>query len=50
MNKFWIDYSTSVLVEAPTKEEALERFWENEIEYFLAHGLIEVNGLEQEKN
>ena len=27
MAKFWIDFSASILVEAETREEAEEKFW-----------------------
>jgi hypothetical protein len=46
MAKFWIDYSTSVLIEAETAEEAKEIFWNGDYDA-LGCGEIQIDGFEE---
>ena len=48
MAKFWIDYSTSVLIEAETREEAEALFWDGNYEA-LKYSDIEIDCIEEEK-
>ncbi len=49
MARFWIDYSTSVCIEAETKEEALKQFWAGDRSNEVGCGEIEVDCVEEEK-
>ena len=49
MPRFWIDYSTSVLIEAETAEEAREKFWNGE-EDCLGCGDIYIDAIEEEED
>ncbi len=47
MAKFWIDYSTSELIEAETAEEAEEKFWNGAGDDCLGVGVIQIDGIEE---
>lgn len=49
MARFWIDYSTSVLIEAKTAEEAEELFWDGNYEA-LGYADIGIDGIEEEED
>lgn len=49
MARFWIDYSTSVLIEAETAEEAEELFWNGNYEV-LDYAEIGIDGIEEEED
>jgi len=46
MSKFWIDYATSVMIEAKTAEEAEELFWNDDYKA-LRYGNIQIDGVEE---
>ena len=48
MARFWIDYSTSVCIEAETKEEALNQFWTGDKSNEVGYTDIEVDCVEEE--
>lgn len=48
MARFWIDYSTAVLIEAETAEEAEKLFWDGNYEA-LGCGEIGIDGIEEEE-
>lgn len=47
--KYWIDYSTSVLIEAETAEEAEKLFWNGNFEP-LGYAEIGIDGIEEEED
>ena len=49
MGKFWIDYSTSVLIEAETAEEAEKLFWDDNYDA-LGYAEISIDGIEEAEN
>ena len=49
MGKFWIDYSTSVLIEAETAEEAEKLFWNGDGDV-LGFAEISIDGIEEEED
>ena len=49
MARFWIDYSTSVLIEAETAEEAEKKFWNYE-EDSVGWSEIQIDRIEEEEN
>jgi len=49
MGRFWIDYSTSVLIEAETAEEAEELFWNGNYEA-LGYADIGLIGIEEKED
>ena len=49
MARFWIDYSTSVLIETETAEEAEEKFWNGDYDD-LGCAPIEIDRIEEEKD
>jgi len=49
MAKFWIDYSTSVLIEAETAEEAEQLFWNGSYDV-LGCSEIQIDGIEKEED
>lgn len=48
MGKFWIDYSTSVLIEADSAEEAEALFWDGNFQP-IACSEIDIDGIEEEE-
>ena len=46
MGKFWIDYSTAVLIEAETAEEAENLFWDGSFNQ-LGCAEIQIDGIEE---
>jgi hypothetical protein len=46
MGRFWIDYSTSVLIEAETAEKAEELFWDGNYDA-LGCAEISIDGIEE---
>lgn len=49
MGKFWIDYSTSVLIEAKNAEEAEQLFWDDNYD-MLGCAEISIDGIEEEED
>ena len=49
MGRFWIDYSTSVLIEAETAEEAEKLFWNGGYDE-LGRAEISIDGIEEEED
>lgn len=47
MSKFWIDYSTSVCIEAETAEEAVEQFWAGDESNVVACAEIQIDSVEE---
>lgn len=49
MARFWIDYSTAILIEAETAEEAEELFWNGGYDE-LGTAEIRIDGIEEEED
>ena len=49
MGRFWVDYSTSVLIEAETAEEAEELFWDGSYNQ-LGCVEIRIDGIEEDED
>ena len=49
MARFWIDYSTSVLIEAENADEAEKLFWNGDYEA-LGCAEISIDGIEEEED
>lgn len=49
MARFWIDYSTAVLIEAETTEEAEKLFWDGTYDE-LGCAEFKINGIEEDEN
>jgi hypothetical protein len=47
MARFWIDYSTSVCIEADTKEEAINQFWAGDESNVVASAEIQIDSVEK---
>ena len=47
MKKFWIDYSTSMCIEAETADDALQQFWNCDPSNLIGVGEIQVDGIEE---
>ena len=47
MPSFWIDYSTSVCIEAETTEEAVEKFWAGDEGEVIAYAEIQIDSVEE---
>lgn len=48
MSRFWIDYSTSVCIEAETAEDALRQFWNDDKSNEVGSAEIQVDCVEEE--
>jgi hypothetical protein len=49
MARFWVDYSTSVLIEAETAEEAEKLFWDGSYDE-LGCAEIQIDGIEEDED
>lgn len=47
MARFWIDYSTSVCIEAETKEEAISQFWAGDESNEVGRAEIQIDSVEE---
>jgi hypothetical protein len=50
MAKFWIDYSTSVCIEAKTAEDALRQFWVGDESNEVGYAEIQIDSVEEEED
>ena len=49
MNRYWIDYSTSVCIEAENADEAERLFWEGDHSVEVGCGPISIDSIEEDE-